>query len=157
MMVTKQTAFPAAKAVERERYRNRHIHAHHAHLHAINERTRHRTIGGVNTRAVAVFMIIDQFQCRGEIRFAHHAQHRAENFFFVNRHLRRDVVKQRTAQEIPRLIHNRMRTTIDHQRRALFLALLDVTRDFRFMRRCDQRPHVFTGVFVIRADAIANI
>ena len=54
-MVAKQTAFPAAKAVERQRqYRNRHIHAHHAHLHAINERTRHRTIGGVNTRAVAV-------------------------------------------------------------------------------------------------------
>ena len=143
--------------MKRQRHRNRHIHADHAHLHRVHKLARRCAIGGINTRAVAVLMRVDQLQTRGKIRHTHHAQHRAENFFTVNRHLGGDVVKQGPAQEIPRRVGNRVRASIDHQRCALARALFNIACNFGFMRRSNQRPHVLTCVFVVGIDAVANI
>ena len=67
------------------------------------------------------------------------------------------MVKQSAAQEITRLVGNRMCATIDHQRCALFRALFNIARNFGFMRRRNQRPHVFTRVLIVGIDTIANI
>ena len=95
--VAKQALLPAAKAVPGHRHGNWHIDADHANLYAATEFARHIAIAGVAAHAVAIFMGVDQIDCFGKVFDPHAAQHRAKNFFFVNAHVGRDVVKQGAA------------------------------------------------------------
>ena len=79
------------------RHRNRHIDADHAHLNAPRKFTRHIAVAGEATHTIAKLMRVDQIHRLRKVFDAHAAQHRAKNLFFVDAHLRRDMVKQSAA------------------------------------------------------------
>src|SRR5450830_158636 len=116
MQVTKQRALPATKAVVGHRHRQWNVHADHAHFNLVTEQTRRFTVTGEDARAVAVFVIVDQLHRRFQAIHPHHAQHRPEDLFFIDTHLRRHAIKQTAAKEETLLMPgNAQATAIDHQ------------------------------------------
>ena len=79
------------------RHRNRDVDADHTHLNAPRKLTCHIAVAGETTHAVAKLVCVDQIHRLRKVFDAHAAQHGAKNFFFVDAHLRRDMVKQSAA------------------------------------------------------------
>src|ERR1700730_10161468 len=97
--VAKEGALPAAKAVERHRHRDRHIDADHADLDAVRKFARSVAVTREDRRSVAVFVVVDELGGGIEIRGAHDREHRPEDFFLVDPHLRRHLVEEAAAQK----------------------------------------------------------
>src|ERR1700689_3001125 len=57
VMVAKQRALPAAKAVEGHRYGDRNVDANHAHLHLVGKGARGVAVAGKDASAVAVLVM----------------------------------------------------------------------------------------------------
>ena len=81
----------------RHRHRNWHVDAYHAHLNTPRKFTRHITVAGEATHTIAKLVGVDQIYCLRKVFDPHTAQNRAKNLFFVNAHVRRDMVKQSAA------------------------------------------------------------
>src|SRR5690606_27265781 len=92
-------AFPAAETVERHRHRNRYVDADHAGLDTMRELARGAAVAGEHGGPVAVFVRVDEAQRSVEICHADHAQHRADNLFPIDAHVRSDLVEQASPQK----------------------------------------------------------
>lgn len=95
--ITKQALLPASKTMPRHGHRQRHVDAYHTDLDAPTELTRHVTVTGETSHAVAELMVVDQLHGGPEIRYSHAGQHWAEDLFFVDTHIGRNMIEQRTA------------------------------------------------------------
>src|SRR6185312_9960223 len=84
--VAKQRAFPAAERVVGHRHRQRHVDADHADLDVVAEAARRLAVAREDAGAVAILVRIDQIHGLLQRFHAHHAEHRAKNFFLVNAH-----------------------------------------------------------------------
>eukprot|EP01022_Parablepharisma_sp_SALTPOND_P021543 TRINITY_DN427_c0_g3_i1.p1 TRINITY_DN427_c0_g3~~TRINITY_DN427_c0_g3_i1.p1 ORF type:complete len:877 (-),score=398.28 TRINITY_DN427_c0_g3_i1:14792-17422(-) len=92
-------------------------------------------------------MGIDQFHRTGDIRAAQHAQHRTEDLFLVDRHLRGDVVEQGATDEEALLeARHLVAATIDHQGGAFFHATADQSLDALLGGGRHHRAHLGSGV-----------
>jgi len=88
-------------------------------------------------------MVIDQPQGGLEVIRAHHRQYRAEDFFFIDTHVRLDVVEQAAAQEVPVFIALKVQPpTVDDQVGAFLDAQIDVGLYLLEMLLGDQRAHL---------------
>ena len=76
------------------RHRNWHIDADHAHLDTPRKFARHIAVAGEATHTIAKLVGVDQIHRLREIFDTHTTQHGPKNLFFVDAHLRCDVVKQ---------------------------------------------------------------
>ncbi|MNG91684.1 hypothetical protein D3C79_505990 [compost metagenome] len=127
------------------RHRQRHVDANHAHLNLVAEQTSRFTVTGEDAGAIAILMIIDQLHGLFQAAHAHHAQHRTEDLFFIDAHLRIHVVEQRAAHEIAIFIaRHAQATAIHHQLGTGSHAVIDVTHNLVTGCRSHQRPHVQT-------------
>src|SRR3954468_24855733 len=104
VVVAEQRGLPAAEAVERHRHRDRHVDPDHPDIDLVRELARRVAVAGEDGGAVAELVLVDHAGRRLVIRRAHDRQHRAENLFLVDRHVGRDVVEQRAAQEVAVLV-----------------------------------------------------
>ena len=146
-VVAKRGALPAAEAVVGDRHRQRHVDADHADLDVVAEVARRFAVAGEDAGAVAVFVGVDQVHRFCHRADAHHAQHRAENFFLVGCHARLDVVEQRAADEIAVLVAGHgQRAAVDRDGGALLFGAVDIADDLVAVLRGDQRAHVVAVV-----------
>ena len=99
MHAAEQALPPGAETVPGHRHRNRHVDADHAHLHARRKLARHAAVAVEAGHAVAELVFVDKLERCREVARPHAGQHRAEDLFLVDAHLRRDVVEQRAAGE----------------------------------------------------------
>ena len=97
--ITEAGPLPAPEGVVGHRHRDRHIDADHAHLHAGHEVAGSIAVAGENRYPVAVFVFGGQPQRFFVIVSPDDAQYRAEDLVGVDRHVGRDVVEQRGADE----------------------------------------------------------
>ena len=129
--------------MERHRDRHRDVDPHHASLHFLHELARIVTVTGKDSAAVTKFMAIHRIDGGLVVRHANNAQHRPEDLFAIDTHLRRNVVKQGTANVVAvRVTRHLIVAAIGHQGSALFHAQIDITQDFLLVRRGYQRPHL---------------
>jgi len=82
---------------------NRHVDADHAHLDTRDEVAGGVAVAGEDRYPVAVFVFGGQPQGFFVVLGAGDAQHRAEDFVGVDRHVCGDVIKQGGADEVPAL------------------------------------------------------
>src|ERR1700691_2210447 len=87
VMVAKERALPAAKAVEGHRYGDRNVDANHAHLHLVGKGARGVSVAGKDAGAVAVFVIVHQVQSLLKARNAQHGEDGTKDLFAVDAHL----------------------------------------------------------------------
>ena len=78
-------------------HRDGHVDADHADLDATGELARHISVPGKAGDAVAKLVCIDEIKRLGEVGHPHAGEHGPEDFFFVDLHLRADMVEQRAA------------------------------------------------------------
>ena len=140
---SKQTSFPATKAMECHWHRNRYIDANHSDLNSFCELTRGITVAGEDGCAITVFVIIDQLNGFFVALHANDRQDRAKNLFVVDAHTWFDVVKQCWTDEIPIFIacDNKI-SAIDDESGTFRNALIDVTKYFVCMLTRDQWTHM---------------
>src|SRR5690606_19330683 len=86
VVVAEQRTLPAAARVPRHGHRNGHVDADRAHLDLPGKCPRNAAVRREARHAIAEFVRVDQFDRRGEVGYAHHAQNRAEDFFAVDVH-----------------------------------------------------------------------
>ncbi|MNR13609.1 hypothetical protein D3C85_1300200 [compost metagenome] len=89
---------------QRDRYRDRHVDADLADVDLFLEVTRGSAGAGEQGGAVAVRVGVDDLDRLVEVGGVHDAQHRAEDFFAVHRHLRRDAGENGRADEVAVLV-----------------------------------------------------
>src|SRR6185437_12671068 len=83
------------------------------------------------------------------IRRAHHGEHRAEDLFLVDAHLRRDVIEETAAEEIAALVAlQREAAPVDDELRAFRKADIDIAFDALVGLARDERPHLGIGIAV---------
>ena len=149
-MVAEQRPLPAAERMPGHGHRDRHVDADHADLDLASERACHAAVGREAGHAVAEFMGVDEFHRRREIRHAHDAQHRSEDFFAVDVHGRLDVVEQRAAQEEALFVaRHRQAAAVDQHVGAGGNAVLDVADDLVAVLGGDQRAHFGVAVHAV--------
>jgi hypothetical protein len=94
VQIAKDRFFPATECVIGQRHRDWHVDADHADVDAVCEITRGVAIAGKDRCAVAVFVVdgkVDRlFICFG----AHCGQNWAKDLFFIDVHVRCDMVKE---------------------------------------------------------------
>ena len=100
-------------------------------------------------------MAVNQVHRAGVICYAHHRKHRAENFFFIDGHLRGDVIEQRRPDEVALLVAlHAEAATVHAKRRPLRFSAVDVAQHLAAVRGGDERPHfVFRRLVQPRPDA----
>ena len=152
MMVTKQTALPATKTMKRHRHRQGHIDADHADLNLAHEFARHAAVAGKNGDTIGVLIGVNQINRAGNIFGAQHAQHWPKNFFFINRHVRGDVIEQGAADKKALLAPRHSQTaTVHDQSGTLVCTLPDQLFNALFCGPSNHRPH-----FSTRCHAVVN-
>ena len=154
MHIAKQTLLPTAKPVPSHRHRNRHIDTDHAHLNSPRKFTRYIAITGEATHAIAKLVGVDQIYRLREIFDTHTAQHGPKNFFFIDAHLRCDMVKQSATHPKPFFasrtrIFGVKRAAVDQKLGTFFSALLDITGDALVRDRGDDGAHLCREVSAV--------
>src|SRR6266849_10137073 len=102
--ITEARALPPAEGIVRQRHRNGEIDPHHADIDALSEIPRSFAVAGKDGDAVAVVMLGWQPHGFLVVLGPHHTNHRAENLFLVDPHVRRHLVEQAAAHEVAVLI-----------------------------------------------------
>ena len=103
VQVAEQRVAPAAERVERHRHRNRHVDAGHADFDVLLEPSRRMARAREQRRAVGIRIGVDHRDRIGERFGAHDGEHRTEDLLAIDRHLGRDAIEQRRADEETRL------------------------------------------------------
>src|SRR5690348_4730444 len=98
MHVTEQALLPPAESMPGHRYGDRHVDTHHADLDAAAEFTGDISIAGITRDAVAELVGVDEIDRCGKVLHPDTHQHGAEDLFFVDPHLRRDMIDQRATE-----------------------------------------------------------
>src|SRR6266849_3130420 len=141
--VTEARALPPAESIVRQRHRNGEIHPHHADVDALGEISRGVAVAGEDGDAIAVGVLGWQSHRLLVVLSPHHAEHRAENLFFVDAHVRRHLVEQAAAHEVAVLIALQLESAaIDDELGAFLHAHVDITFDLVEMGARDQWPEV---------------
>ena len=138
MLITVERSFPTGEAEERQRHRNRHIDSHLPHFHLVLVFPRGGAISSEDGGTVAVRAVVDQFEGLIQRVHADAAQHRAENFFPIDGHLRGHIGKQRRPDPVAvrQSFHGTVRP-IQQTGGALLLALFDHFQHPLLGRRAD--------------------
>src|SRR5690554_5558099 len=147
MGVTEQRTLPAAKTVPRHGHRDRHVDTDHTHLDTAAKLPCHAAALGETAYAVAELVSVDQLNGGSNIRHPHTSQHRAEDLFLVDRHLRGNVVKQRAAHPeafaTPLTCRSGIKlTAVDHQFGTFSHAFLDIAGNALVSRCGDDGTHL---------------
>ena len=82
-----------------DRNRDRHVDADHADLDAVGEGARRIAVAREDRGAVAVFVRVDEIGRFIVVRGANDGEHRPEDLFSIDRHVARDAIEQRAAEE----------------------------------------------------------
>ena len=143
MVVAEQRLLPSAETVEGHWHGDGHVDADHADLDGLGEVAGHAAIVGEQRDAVTVLVGVDHAGGGCDVRRAHHAEHRPEDFLLVDAHVGRDIVEQASAEEKAVLVALQLQiAAVDNQFRAFLDAEVDVAAHFRQMFGGDQRPHL---------------
>ena len=122
------------------RHGDRHVNAHHADIYTGGKFARGMAIAREDSNAIAILMCRGQREGLFKALRPHNLEDRAEDFFFVRRHIRRHMVKQRRAHKKALLMALQCKATaINNQFSALIHALLDPAFDLFLMRLRDHR------------------
>src|SRR5690554_24639 len=140
VLVTVEGTLPASEREERQWHRNRNIHTHLANFDLVLEAAGGATVVGEDGGAVAIRTVVNQLDGFAKVVRVHAGQYRAENFFFIDIHFRRDFAEQGGPYPVTvrQFIHGTA-STVQHQFRTLGLAsgnqgfdtLLGLTADNR--------------------------
>src|SRR3954454_2890255 len=140
-------ALPAAEGIVSDRHRDGHVHADHADIDLGGEVARRVPIAGVDSDAVAVFVLVRQAQRLVVVPGAHHREHRSEDFLLVDAHLGPDLVKEAATHVETVLVALHAEVAPVHDElRALLHPEIDVRPHLVEMRLGDERAEVGGGV-----------
>ncbi len=147
--VAEARLLPAAECVIGKRHRDGEIHSHHADVHAAGEVARGVAVAGEDRDPVAVVVLRGQPHGLLVVLGAHDREHRPENLFLVDAHMRLDLVEQAAAHEKPALVALQLEAApVDLELGALLYAELDIASHLVEMRAADQRTVI--GLCVAR-------
>src|SRR5690554_4135492 len=140
VLIAVEGTLPAGEREERQGHRNGNVHTHLAHIDLVLEAAGCTTVVGEDGGAVAVGAVVDQLDGFAKVVRVHAGEHRAENFFFIDVHFRRDFAEQGGPYPVTvrQSIHGTA-ATVQHQFRTLrftcgnqgFDTLLGLTADNR--------------------------
>src|SRR6185437_113436 len=99
VVVAEEGTLPSAEGVEGHGHGDGDVDADHAGLHAAAEVAGGVAVAGEDAAAVAVLVLVDEFEGLLEVVDADDAEDGAEDLFLVNTHLGLDVVEERGAEE----------------------------------------------------------
>ena len=159
--VAEERALPAAEGVIRHGHRDRDVDADHADLDFVLEATRRAPVIREDRAAVPELIGIHERERVVVGVDTQHRKHGSEDLVRVEGHIGRDAVEQcRPEPEAAGITCDRMRTSVDDERRALARASVEITRDLVAMRGGDEGTHVgavTTVTDVQVSDAIGDL
>ena len=94
VQIAKHRFFPATKRMIGQWHRDRHVHPNHANVDPVGKVPSRVAIAGKDGGAIAIFMIHRQPERLFIAGSPHRRQHRTKNFFFIDIHVRGDIVEQ---------------------------------------------------------------
>src|SRR5580658_1367960 len=98
-VVAEEGTLPSAEGVEGHGHGDGHVDAYHADLYAAAEVAGGIAVAGENAGAVAVLVLVDEFEGLLEVVDADDAEDGAEDLFLVDTHLGLDVVEEAGTEE----------------------------------------------------------
>jgi len=112
-------------------HRYGHVDADHADIDPPGKIPGRIPVPGKNGRTVAVLVTIDQLESCLIVRHTHHAEHRSENLFLIDFHVRLHMVEQTSADEKTLLpAAGLLAASVHHQSRTLLDTTVHIAGDF---------------------------